>query len=99
MFVTHNRYHYDYRTYINHLCTGYGYRSIEQFVEAAKTVKSGEKKASDYNYVLASLHTTFGTTAILEAGRRSLDAGGKSITIKYDDNNDACRPTGFGITM
>ena len=79
------------------MCTGYGYRSFEQFIEAAITVNSGEKKASDYNYALASLHTTFGTTAILEAGRRSLDAGGKSVKILYENTSDQCRPTGFAV--
>ena len=58
-------------------------------------MNTGEKTASDYNYALASLHTTFGTTAILEAGRRSLDAGGKSVKILYDNSSDQCRPTGF----
>ena len=38
--------------------------------------------------------TTAGTTAILEAGRRSLDAGGRPFELTYSDDS-ACTPNGL----
>jgi D-galacturonate reductase len=39
----------------------------------------------DFDGSLPTLATTVGATAILEAGRRSLDSGGRPIEIVYDD--------------
>jgi hypothetical protein len=44
---------------------------------------------------LATIAATYRTTAILEAGRRSLDAKA-TVRLLYEDSGDACRPTGFG---
>ena len=53
---------------------------------------SGVKQVSEYDEALASVATTFRTTAILEAGRKSLDEK-KTIEILYEDKTDWCRPT------
>lgn len=54
--------------------SGYGYRSIEDFVRAAVAIRSGAK-AEDFRSKLATIHDTVWVTAILEAGRQSLDSG------------------------
>lgn len=73
---------------------GYGYRSFSVFVEAAKAVNNGDEKVSAYDHSLASIATTYRTTAILEAGRRSLDEN-RAIFIQYSAADDPCLPTGF----
>ena len=53
---------------------GYGYISIEKFIDAARSVNAGETKASDYDkHGLPTISNTILTTAILHAGRISLD--------------------------
>jgi hypothetical protein len=53
---------------------GYGYRSIEAFVRAVADLRDGKVTLDDLNRSdLASIQTTAMNTAILEAGRRSLD--------------------------
>jgi D-galacturonate reductase len=71
---------------------GYGYRSFEAFIEAVQRVNSGAATADDYEEELASIASTYRTTAILEAGRRSLDEK-RTIEIVYEDSNNPCRPT------
>jgi D-galacturonate reductase len=71
---------------------GYGYRSFEVFVDAVREINSGIKTVQDFDHVLATLRTTYRTTAILEAGRRSLDS--KTLCkIVYEDCTQPCRPT------
>lgn len=54
--------------------TGYGYRSIEVFIDAARSVNAGTTKAEDYDlHGLPTIANTVLTTAILNAGRISLD--------------------------
>ena len=72
---------------------GYGYRSIEAFVNAVSSIQSGDAKPSDYDGHLAIICTTQTMTAILEAGRRSLDNSGKSYSILYDGDG---QPVSFG---
>ena len=62
---------------------GYGYRSFEAFVLAVQRIAAGTAKPRDFDHTLATVHTTKMGTAILEAGRRSLDNGGASIEIVY----------------
>lgn len=53
---------------------GYGYVSIEKFVDAARLVNEGASKAEDFDaHGLPTLANTILTTAILNAGRVSLD--------------------------
>ncbi|KAJ1030455.1 hypothetical protein NDA16_001364 [Ustilago loliicola] len=63
---------------------GYGYISFENFVLACTKINRGERRAVDYDMVLPTIKDTVLTTAILEAGRRSLDSK-KSVEIKYND--------------
>lgn len=76
---------------------GYGYRSIADFVQAAIAVNSGKARPEDYNGKLATLATTMQVTAILQAGRDSLDDGGRGYRIVYGgprdgDAEEATRP-------
>jgi D-galacturonate reductase len=73
--------------------TGYGYRSIEAFVDAALAIRSGRATADSYVGKLATVEETVPVTAILEAGRRSLDEGGRIYAIQYDDRG---RVVGIG---
>ena len=53
---------------------GYGYISIEKFIEAARSVNAGLSKPADYDaHGLPTISNTVLTTAILNAGRLSLD--------------------------
>jgi D-galacturonate reductase len=65
--------------------TGYGYRSIEAFVDAVRAIEEGQAKPADFDGELATVHDTAAVTAILEAGRRSLDDGGRTYSIDYDE--------------
>ncbi len=62
---------------------GYGYKSLDAFVDAVLKIRKGEAKPEDFDGELPTLATTFQGTAILEAGRKSLDSGGKAVHIKY----------------
>ena len=73
---------------------GYGYRSFECFIDACREVNAGLAKVSDFDHSLASIATTARTTAILEAGRRSLDTKA-TIKIAYEDESSPCTPTGL----
>ncbi|RDA94205.1 hypothetical protein CP533_0629 [Ophiocordyceps camponoti-saundersi (nom. inval.)] len=55
--------------------TGYGYLSLERFVDACRAVNAGAVRAEelDSRLELPTLANTVATTAVLEAGRRSLD--------------------------
>jgi D-galacturonate reductase len=63
--------------------SGYGYRSLEAFIDAATAIRRGEKSPSDFRGHLATVHDTAMVTAILEAGRKSLDRGGRPIEIPW----------------
>ncbi|KZT21640.1 D-galacturonic acid reductase [Neolentinus lepideus HHB14362 ss-1] len=53
---------------------GYGYVSIEKFVDAARSVNAGVSAAADFDaHGLPTIANTIETTAILHAGRISLD--------------------------
>jgi D-galacturonate reductase len=73
---------------------GYGVRSFENFIDACGAVNDGSKKPSDFDDgSLATVHTTMQGTAILEAGRRSLDGGGVPMDILYD--GEGAEPIGM----
>ncbi len=71
---------------------GYGYRSFEAFVDASININNDAMKVSDYDHTLASISNTYQTTAILEAGRISLDLR-KSIQILYENPLKVFQPT------
>lgn len=64
---------------------GYGYVSIEQFVDAVRSVNARATQPSDYDtHGLATIANTVLTTAILNAGRMSLDEK-RPVYIKQHD--------------
>lgn len=67
--------------------SGYGYVSFEKFVDGVQALKDGKVKGlKDLDERgLPTLRNTVATTAILEAGRRSLDEGGRGISIVVKD--------------
>lgn len=53
---------------------GYGYISIEKFIDAAQEINAGNTTAATYDaHGLPTIANTVLTTAILNAGRISLD--------------------------
>ena len=68
--------------------SGYGYRSFDAFVNAVLAVRGGESRPADFADRLATIDATQTMTAILEAGRRSLDEGGRPHEIDYDEAGD-----------
>ncbi|NEO49794.1 MAG: Gfo/Idh/MocA family oxidoreductase [Moorea sp. SIO4G2] len=61
----------------------YGYQSLERFVDAVGSINEGKAEPKDFDNILATAARTLQTTAILEAGRLSLDSGGLPVEIKY----------------
>jgi D-galacturonate reductase len=68
---------------------GYGYISIEKFVDAARSInlKTVESPAVFDHHDLPTIRNTVLTTAILEAGRRSLDEK-RSVGIEQNANGE-----------
>jgi D-galacturonate reductase len=65
--------------------SGYGYVSMEKFVDGCRTVNEGKLTPTDLDKKgLPTLANTIATTAILEAGRRSIDEG-REIKIESQD--------------
>ena len=63
----------------------YGYVSFEAFLDAAAAVNAKTKTLADCDADIPTMATTAGATAILEAGRRSLDTG-KPFDLVYADD-------------
>jgi len=66
--------------------SGYGYRSIADFIEAARAIREGRAEPEDFEGKLATVADTAVATAVLEAGRRSLDQDGAAVTIDYGED-------------
>ncbi len=65
---------------------GYGYVSIEKFLDAARSVNAKQTTPADYDkHGLPTIANTILTTAILNAGRISLDEK-RSVAIKQVGN-------------
>jgi len=60
----------------------YGYRSFECFITAVQKIAAGVASARDFDKSLATVHTTLQGTAILHAGRMSLDNGGEEAAAR-----------------
>ena len=78
---------------------GYGYRSLETFVDCVTEIRTGEASVSDAARSLALLEETLRTTAILEAGRQSLDTQ-KVVKIVYEEKEGggwSVEPVGFVV--
>ncbi|KAI1310118.1 hypothetical protein F5Y03DRAFT_346978 [Xylaria venustula] len=64
---------------------GYGYVSFEKFIDGCRAINSGSLKPADLDARgLPTLTNTIATTAILEAGRRSIDEN-REIKIEIVD--------------
>jgi len=63
---------------------GYGYRSIEEFVLSVLKIRENNKQPTDFDHTLATVYRTVTSTAILHAGRISLDNKGAAVAIEYD---------------
>lgn len=74
--------------------SGYGYRSLEAFVDAAASINAGTSTVADYRGRLATAEDTVPVTAILEAGRRSLDQRQRVYQIDYDQAGQVAGLTG-----
>lgn len=69
--------------------SGYGYISFEKFVDAASKINSGKITVEDVDKRgLPTVGNTVLTTAILEAGRRSLDEGGRGVEIVVKEDGE-----------
>lgn len=67
---------------------GYGYVSIEKFVDAARSVNAGASTPDAFDaHGLPTISNTVLTTAILHAGRLSLDEK-RAVFIKQRDNGE-----------
>nr|VFK25934.1 MAG: D-galacturonate reductase [Candidatus Kentron sp. MB]VFK33805.1 MAG: D-galacturonate reductase [Candidatus Kentron sp. MB]VFK76393.1 MAG: D-galacturonate reductase [Candidatus Kentron sp. MB] len=75
---------------------GYGYRSIEAFIDAARAITEDSAKPEDFDGVLPTAAGAFQGTAILEAGRKSLDNGGIPVAILYE-SEESLDPIGLQI--
>ena len=65
--------------------SSYGVKSFENFIDACREINAGNAKPVDFDDgSLATVHTTMQGTAILEAGRASLDSDGQPMDILYD---------------
>jgi D-galacturonate reductase len=65
--------------------SGYGYVSFEKFVDGCQAVNAGKLKPADLDARgLPTLRNTIATTAILEAGRRSIDEN-REVRIESKD--------------
>lgn len=65
----------------------YGVKSFECFVDACREINAWTKRVEDFDDgSLATVGTTVQGTAILEAGRRSLDADGRPMDILYGED-------------
>jgi D-galacturonate reductase len=66
--------------------TGYGYISIEKFIDAAREVNAKQSQVQDFDrYGLPTIANTVLTTAILNAGRISLDEK-RAVEIRQEGN-------------
>jgi D-galacturonate reductase len=66
---------------------GYGVRSIENFIDACAACNGSLVNPDNFDDgSIATVHTTFQGTAILEAGRMSLDHDGQPVDILYESD-------------
>lgn len=66
--------------------SGYGYRSFEAFIDAVHAIRSGKAEARDFEGRLATAAETVNVTAILEAGRMSLDRSGAAVSLNCNQD-------------
>ena len=76
---------------------GYGYVSFERFVRAATEINEGKSTPADFDDELPTGRVTEGITAILEAGRISLDNEGREVNLLYENQADRSKITGLKL--
>ena len=77
--------------------SGYGYVSFERFVRAAAEINEGTKTPSDFDDELPTGRVTEAVTAILEAGRISLDSNGSKVALLYENMEDRSQITSLNV--
>ena len=65
---------------------GYGYRSIERFIDAVTKIKHESAKPEDFETKLPTIAQTLQSTAILQAGRLSLDHKSMPVMLHYSQS-------------
>ena len=78
---------------------GYGYVSFQKFVEAAQEIRDGKKKCTDFYDDLPCGYHVLNTSAILEAGRLSLDNGGRRVAIVSKPNQHTGLPEPIDLVV
>jgi D-galacturonate reductase len=72
----------------------YGVQSFEHFITACRQINAGRYDPTFFDDgSLATIHTTWQTTAILEAGRLSLNSDGRPMDILYETTTTATTKT------
>lgn len=64
----------------------YGYQSFERFIHAVHQINCEEKRADDFVESLPTAASTLQVTAILHAGRKSLDNSQATVSIEYQND-------------
>lgn len=67
---------------------GYGYVSFEVFVDAVTEILRNASTIESFDFTLPTIIATQTATAVLEAGRRSLDQQGKPFLIIYNEDRE-----------
>ncbi len=65
---------------------GYGYRSFEAFIDAVAELNAKKIDMDKCDAKLPTIGTTFQETAVLEAGRISLDNQSAMVEIVYEND-------------
>ena len=77
--------------------SGYGYVSFERFVKAAAEINAGKKIPGDFDDELPTGKVTEAVTAILEAGRISLNNNGNQVALLYENKHDRSQITNLRL--
>jgi len=67
--------------------SGYGYHSLEVFTDSVININKNGLSVDTFDNKLATMNSEM-VTAILQAGRQSLDTNGRPINIVYDSNGN-----------
>jgi len=58
------------------------------FLEAASSIRCGKTDVTFWRNKLAAVQDTLAATAVLEAGRRSLDNNNRRVGLQYNDDGE-----------
>lgn len=76
---------------------GYGYLSFEAFIDAVNAIRAGDATPESFDTTHPTGAATMLTTAILEAGRVSLDSVGRPVKICYEGDESETVPTSIEL--